>query len=206
MKTRIKICGITRVEDALAAARAGADAIGLVFYAASPRAVDIEQARKIVYALPPFIDRVGLFVDAEPDFVRTVLNRVPLSCLQFHGAENAHYCESFGLPYIKVIRMRPGTEVKEAVSAYASASGVLLDSYQQGKPGGTGEVFDWTQVPTDLATPVILAGGLNSKNVVQAVKTVSPYGVDVSGGVEKSKGIKDAEKIVEFIRGVTSVS
>lgn len=205
MKIRVKICGITRVADALDAAEAGADAIGMVFYGPSPRAIDIEQAAKIVYALPPFIARVGLFVNAEPEYVSDVLAQVPLSCLQFHGDETASYCESFDMPYIKAIRMKPGIDVVAAASAYVSAAGILLDSYQPDLPGGTGVAFDWMQIPIGLPRPLILAGGLNPDNVAEAVKIVQPYAVDVSGGVEKSKGIKDADKMTAFVRGVNSV-
>lgn len=197
---RVKICGITRVEDALAAAAAGADAIGLVFYAKSPRAVDIEQARAIIAALPPFVTTVGLFVDMARDELGQLLARVPLDLLQFHGDESAAQCEGFNRPYIKALRVRAGDDVAARVGEYPGASGILLDTYVEGIPGGTGAAFDWSLVPEDLAKPVILAGGLHPGNVAEAVERVRPYAVDVSGGVEAGKGIKDALKVAAFIR------
>ncbi|MDX5370858.1 MAG: phosphoribosylanthranilate isomerase [Pseudomonadaceae bacterium] len=197
---RVKICGITRVEDALAAAAAGADAIGLVFYARSPRAVGIEQAQAIIAALPPFVTTVGLFVDANRDELAHILASVPLDLLQFHGDETREQCEGFGRPYIKALRVKAGDDIAAQVQRYPSASGVLLDTYVEGVPGGTGEAFDWSLVPQDLSKPVILAGGLRPDNVAAAVAQVRPYAVDVSGGVEASKGIKDAQKIGAFIR------
>ncbi|MBI1195120.1 MAG: phosphoribosylanthranilate isomerase [Gammaproteobacteria bacterium] len=200
--TRIKICGITRVEDALAAADAGADAIGLVFYAKSPRHVAIERAAEICAALPPFVSTVGLFVDADPDFIGEVLTRVPLDLLQFHGDESAAECERHGRPHIKALRMRPGIDLCEVVAGYGSARGVLLDTYRPGVPGGTGEAFDWTQVPSDLKTPIILAGGLSPDNVGEAVRRVRPWAVDVSGGVESAPGVKDSGRIADFVEAV----
>lgn len=197
---RVKICGITRVEDALVAAAAGADAIGLVFYARSPRAVGIEQARAIIAALPPFVTTVGLFVDADRAELDRILAQVPLDLLQFHGDEPAALCEGFGRPYIKALRVKAGDDIAAQVDRYPGASGVLLDTYVEGVPGGTGEAFDWSLVPENLAKPVILAGGLHAGNVADAVVRVRPYAVDVSGGVEASKGIKDAEKIGAFVR------
>lgn len=197
---RCKICGITRVEDALAAVHAGADAIGLVFYAASPRAVSIEQARAIVAALPPFVAAVGLFVDASRDEVRAVLEAVPLDLLQFHGDETPEECEGYGRRYLKALRVKSGDDVAVEVARFPGAAGVLLDTYVPGIPGGTGEAFDWSLVPSDLSHPVILAGGLTAENVGAAIRQVRPYAVDVSGGVEAAKGIKDAEKIRAFIR------
>ncbi len=205
MRTRVKICGITRVEDALAAAEAGADAIGLVFYARSPRAVGIEQARAIVAALPPFVSVVGLFVDARPEAVRAVLDALPLDLLQFHGDECGADCGMYGRPYIKAISMRPGLDVAGYAGAYPDATGFLLDTHQEGVPGGTGRHFDWAQVPHDLQRPLILAGGLAPDNVAEAIRRVRPYGVDVSSGVELSKGIKDAEKISAFLSEVQRV-
>ncbi|MCO6059456.1 phosphoribosylanthranilate isomerase [Pseudomonas sp. MOB-449] len=201
---RIKICGITRIEDALAAVAAGADAIGLVFYAKSPRAVTAPQARAIVAALPPFVTSVGLFVDMPRDELRQVLAEVPLDLLQFHGDETPEDCSGYGRPYIKALRVRPGDDVAAAIARYPDASGVLLDTYVPGTPGGTGEAFDWTLVPQDAARPVILAGGLTPENVADAVRQVRPYAVDVSGGVEASKGIKDAAKIQAFIQQARS--
>lgn len=197
---RSKICGITRVEDALAAAAAGADAIGLVFYAKSPRAVSVEQARQIIAALPPFVTTVGLFVDAGRDELRQILAQVPLDLLQFHGDESAEQCEGHGRPYIKALRVRGGDDVAAQVARYPGAVGVLLDTFVEGVPGGTGLAFDWSLVPAGLAKPVILAGGLTPENVAAAIARVRPYAVDVSGGVESAKGIKDADKVRAFIR------
>ncbi|WP_439888979.1 phosphoribosylanthranilate isomerase [Pseudomonas sp. MBLB4123] len=199
---RSKICGITRVEDALIAVEAGADAIGLVFYAKSPRAVSVPQARAIIAALPPFVTTVGLFVDASADELNAVLRAVPLDLLQFHGDETAASCEAVGRPYMKALRVRPGDDVAARIEPYASAAGILLDTYVAGVPGGTGETFDWSLVPRGLTKPVVLAGGLTPENVAAAIAQVGPYGVDVSGGVEASKGIKDAEKIRAFVSAV----
>ncbi|MDH1056164.1 phosphoribosylanthranilate isomerase [Aquipseudomonas alcaligenes] len=197
---RVKICGITRVEDALAAAAAGADAIGLVFYAKSPRAVDVEQARAILAALPPFVTTVGLFVDAERSELERILASVPLDLLQFHGDESVQQCEAFGRPYIKALRVKAGDDIAAQVARYPSAQGILLDAYVEGVPGGTGEAFDWSLIPQALSKPLILAGGLRPDNVAEAVSRVRPYAVDVSGGVEASKGVKDVEKVGAFIR------
>ena len=202
MRTRVKICGITRVEDAQAAVAAGADAIGLVFAKASPRCVTPEQARHLAATLPPFIKIVGLFVDASPARVREVLGQVPLDLLQFHGSETPEDCQQFGRPYIRAIRMAPGLDVVAEAQRYAQAAGLLLDAYDPQRAGGTGATFDWTRVPRDLNKPVILAGGLTPENVARAIQAVRPYAVDVSSGVEQSKGIKDAAKIAAFIRNV----
>ena len=199
---RSKICGITRIEDALAAADAGADAIGFVFYAKSPRAVDVRQARAIIAELPPFVSTVGLFVNASRCELNEILEVVPLDLLQFHGDETPADCEGFHRPWIKALRVRPGDDLEAACQHYAGAQGVLLDTYVAGVPGGTGEAFDWSLVPAGLSKPVILAGGLSADNVGQAIAQVRPYAVDVSGGVEQSKGIKDATKIAAFIRAV----
>jgi phosphoribosylanthranilate isomerase len=201
-RTRTKICGITRIEDAIAAASAGADAIGLVFYAPSPRAVTAEQAQAIAAALPPFVTTVGLFVNADAAAVEAVLEQVPLDLLQFHGDEPADYCRGFARPYIKAVRMAEGVDLNVIAAEYDDARGLLLDSYQQGLPGGTGHAFDWARIPAGLAKPVILAGGLNPQNVTEAVLQVRPYAVDVSSGVELEKGIKDADKIIALMRGV----
>ena len=203
MRTRIKICGITRIEDALAAATAGADAIGLVF-ADSPRRVSIEQARAVCAALPPFITTVGLFVDAPEAQVREILGQVPLDLLQFHGRESPEDCQRFGRPYIKAIRMQVGVDLRAAAQRFQRAAGLLLDSYHPQMAGGSGESFDWALVPPDLGKPVILAGGLTPENVARAIAVVRPYAVDVSSGVEQDKGIKDAAKIAAFIRNAQS--
>jgi phosphoribosylanthranilate isomerase len=201
-RTRIKICGITRIDDALAAAAAGADAIGLVFYAGSPRAVDIEQAAAICAALPPFVCSVGLFVNAPAEAVNNVLHRVPLAMLQFHGDELPPYCSQFARPYLKALRMHPGMDVTAAAAEFAEAKALLLDTYRAGVPGGTGEVFDWQRVPRELASRVMLAGGLNAENVAQAIAQVGPYAVDISGGVESAPGIKDVTRIHSFVAAV----
>ncbi len=205
MRARIKICGITRPQDGLDAARLGADAIGLVFYAPSPRAVSIEQAQAICDVLPPFINRVGLFVNADRNEVNTVLAEVPLDLLQFHGDEIAADCEGFARPYMKALRMAPEMDVMASMQAYQSAAGILLDSYQAGVPGGTGQIFDWQRVPHEARQPIILAGGLNPLNVAEAIERVRPYAVDVSGGVEATKGIKDRVKMKAFIDEVQRV-
>ncbi|MBP3060744.1 phosphoribosylanthranilate isomerase [Ectopseudomonas chengduensis] len=199
---RSKICGITRIEDALAAVEAGADAIGLVFYGKSPRAVSIEQAAAILQALPPFVTSVGLFVDMPRDQLQQLLQRLPLDLLQFHGDESPADCEGHGRPYIKALRVRPGEDVAAAMAPYAGARGILLDTFVEGVPGGTGASFDWSLVPENAAKPIILAGGLDAGNVATAIRQVRPYAVDVSGGVEASKGIKDAGKIRAFVRAV----
>jgi phosphoribosylanthranilate isomerase len=201
---RCKICGITRLEDALAAVDAGADAIGLVFYAKSPRAVTVQQAQAIVAGLPPFVTTVGLFVDCQRSELNAILDAVPLDLLQFHGDESPAACEGFRRPYIKALRVRPGDDVAARIGLYGSAAGVLLDTFVPGVPGGTGEAFDWSLVPQGLTVPIILAGGLTPENVRAAIERVRPYAVDVSGGVEASKGVKDSDKIHAFVRAVRS--
>ena len=202
---RSKICGITRIEDALIAAEAGADAIGLVFYAKSPRAVSIQQARDIVAALPAFVTTVGLFVNASREELSDVLAGVALDLLQFHGDETPAECECYQRPYIKALRVKPGDDIAQLAAPYAKARGILLDTYVPGVPGGTGAAFDWSLVPSGLPQPVILAGGLSAANVQAAIEQVRPYAVDVSGGVEAGKGIKDAAKIRAFMQAVGRV-
>ena len=199
---RIKICGITRPEDGLAAVNSGADAIGLVFYEKSSRCVSVAQAAEIVSVLPPFVTVVGLFVDAPAAQIQSVLDAVPLSLLQFHGNETEPECARWGMRYLKAFRVRPEQSVETMVSLYHSASGYLLDSYKPGEPGGTGESFDWALIPQSLAKPVVLAGGLSPENVAQAINRVRPYGVDVSSGVESQPGIKDHDKINAFVKAV----
>jgi phosphoribosylanthranilate isomerase len=201
MVTAVKICGITRVEDALAAAHAGAHAIGLVFHPASPRFVTIEQARQIVQRLPPFITAVGLFVNPDPQTVHAVLRAVSLQLLQFHGDEPPELCQRFGLPYIKAVRMAPETDLLQYAARYREAKALLLDAFQDGVYGGSGRVFDWRKTPRDLPLPVVLAGGLTVHNVGEAIRLARPWAVDVSSGVEREKGIKDPEQIAAFIRG-----
>lgn len=205
MRTRVKICGITRVEDAQVAARCGADAIGMVFYSKSPRAVSIEHAAQIALSLPAFVTCVGLFVDPNSHEVEQVLQRVPLDCLQFHGEEPVKFCEQFNRPYIKAIRVQTGTEINTLAAQYKSARAVLLDTFVKDIPGGTGQIFDWATIPADCPRPVILAGGLSVENVAQAIRQVHPYAVDVSGGVEQGKGIKDQDKIRKFITEVNRI-
>jgi phosphoribosylanthranilate isomerase len=205
MRVRVKICGITRPEDGVAAARLGADAIGLVFYAPSPRHVTIAQAQAVCAALPPFVTVVGLFVDAPAPEVLAVLQAVPLDVLQFHGDEAPAYCAAFGRPWLKALRMRDGLDVAAEARRYAGAQGLLLDAYQPGQPGGTGTAFDWQRMPQGLDLPLILAGGLTPDNVAEAITVARPYAVDVSGGVEQAKGIKSADKMAAFMREVERV-
>ncbi|MFA7944539.1 phosphoribosylanthranilate isomerase [Pseudomonas brenneri] len=203
---RSKICGITRMEDALAAVEAGADAIGFVFYAKSPRAVTVQQARAIIAGLPPFVTTVGLFVNASACELNETLDAVPLDLLQFHGDESPEECAGYHRPYIKALRVKAGDDIAASCAAYAGASGILLDAYVEGIPGGTGEAFDWSLIPQGLSKPIILAGGLSADNVAQAIAQVRPYAVDVSGGVEQGKGIKDSGKIRAFMQAVRSSS
>ena len=203
-RTAIKICGLTRREDLFAAIDAGADAVGLVFYKPSPRYVNLAKARELARNTPPSVCLVGLFVNASPEEVRTVLNAVPLDLLQFHGddsIETEAYCKQFGRPYLKAARMAPGLDLLEYASRYPSAQALLLDAFVEGYGGG-GETFDWSLIPRALSLPIVLSGGLNPANVTEAVRAVRPAGVDVSSGVEQSKGIKDAAKIAAFIAGV----
>jgi phosphoribosylanthranilate isomerase len=204
-RTRVKICGITRVEDALAAAQAGADAIGLVFYAGSPRHVTVDQAAQIVAALPPWVTVVGLFVNAPRVEVEAVLAAVPIDLLQFHGEEMPAACRGYGRRYVKAVRMREDVDLNVEAARYADAAALLLDAYVPDRHGGTGRRFDWARVPAALEKPVILAGGLTADNVAQAIRQTRPYAVDVSGGVEAAKGIKDATKMRAFVRNVNSV-
>ncbi|MHB1291256.1 MAG: phosphoribosylanthranilate isomerase [Sulfuricella sp.] len=200
--TRIKICGITRSEDALVCAQAGVDAIGLVFYPSSPRHVAAAQAAAIARALPPFVTTVGLFVNPAVEQVEAVLNEVHLDVLQFHGDEPPEFCAGFGVPYLKAIRVKAGVDLVQCAIRYREAQGLLLDAYVEGTPGGTGQSFDWELIPAGLPLPVILSGGLEPANVADAIRRVRPWAVDVSSGVEASKGIKDAAKIVAFIERV----
>jgi len=200
--TRIKICGITRVQDALTAAHSGADALGLVFYDKSPRHVSLPQAAQLAAAMPPFVTLVGLFVNPAAEYVREVLQQVPLDVLQFHGEEEPAFCAQFGRPYLKAIRVRAGVDLLQCAARYHGAQGLLLDAYVEGTHGGTGASFDWALIPHDLPLPVILSGGLDAGNVARAVEQVRPYAVDVSSGVEATKGIKDEAKVAAFINEV----
>jgi phosphoribosylanthranilate isomerase len=199
MAVRVKICGITRLQDLHAACDAGADALGFVFYEKSPRHVTLASAAALLRELPPFVQSVGLFVNAEPAFIESVLQAVPLDLLQFHGDETPADCVRFGRPYIKAVRVNRETDLLKCAADFDAACGLLLDAWVPGVPGGTGERFDWTLIPTNLPKPVILSGGLTPDNVAEAVQRVHPWAVDVSSGVEISKGIKDAHKIAQFI-------
>ena len=215
-RTRVKICGITSVEDGLAAARAGADAIGLVFWPGTPRRVNFDQARAIINALPAFVTVVGLFVDPQPDAVRSILAEVPLDLLQFHGDEPPELCASFGRPYIKAVPVKPESDLLEYASRFSSARALLFDAFQPGgTPGGTGTTFDWRLLPPQLTDAssrrLVLSGGLTPGNVAAAIRHLHPWGVDVSSGVEVTgedgqprKGIKSQAKIFAFIREVRS--
>lgn len=202
-RIRVKICGFTRIEEAVLAAELGADAIGLVFYPPSPRYVRVEKACAIVDALPPFVTTVGLFVDEAPERIEAVLRQVPLDLLQFHGNETPEQCECFERPYIKAIRMVEGVDLEHEARRFHRARGLLLDAWHPRVPGGTGKRFDWQWIPANLPLPVILAGGLTPANVSEAIQTVQPFGVDVSSGVEREKGIKDSDKMSELIEEVT---
>ena len=210
MRTRVKICGITRIEDAVAAARAGADAIGLVFWSGTPRRVSFDQARAIVQGVPAFVTVVGLFVDPAPAAVRAALDAVPLDLLQFHGNEPAELCASFGRPYIKAVPVKPGVDLLQYAARYGDAHGLLFDAFEPGGlPGGTGRTFDWNELPDELQRPLILSGGLTPQNVGAAIRSARPWAADVSSGVELTgedgrprKGIKSAAKIAAFIREV----
>ncbi|WP_299948265.1 phosphoribosylanthranilate isomerase [uncultured Microbulbifer sp.] len=197
---QVKICGITRVDDALGAVDAGADALGLVFYKASPRYIGLQAAAAIAAAVPPFVTLTGLFVDAAQSEVDQALECVPLNLLQFHGEEGARYCEQFRRPYIKALRMREDLEISATMAQHPNARGFLLDAYRSGVPGGTGETFDWDRVPQNSGCPIVLAGGLKAENVAAAIAAARPQGVDVSGGVEQSPGLKDPRKVTAFIR------
>lgn len=201
-RTRVKLCGLTRAPEVQLAARLGADAIGLVFYRASPRAVTPEQARQLTRALPPFVTTVGLFVDEPPELVRRVLTEVPLDLLQFHGTEDPEYCRNFARPWIKAVAMRPGLDLAGFAERYRDAAALLLDAYDPSRPGGTGQQFDWERIPSAMRPRIILAGGLTPANVAEAIRCVRPYAVDVSGGIEVRKGLKDETLMAAFMQGV----
>ena len=201
MKSRIKICGLTRLEDLHAAVKAGADAIGLVFYAPSPRYVDLKTAAELARSVPPFVTIVGLLVNADPAQVRKTLAAVPIHLLQFHGDEDEDYCRQFDRPYMKAARVKPGMDLLQYVADFPSAQAILLDAFVDGYGGG-GKVFDWTLIPASLVKPIVLSGGLDADNVGEAIVRVRPVAVDVSSGVEAAKGIKDAEKIRAFVAAV----
>jgi phosphoribosylanthranilate isomerase len=201
MRTRVKICGITRGQDAQAAAQAGADAIGLVFYPPSPRYLSVERAVELRDALPPFVQTVALFVNADGAQVSQVIGRVHPAMLQFHGEETPEFCAQFGLPFVKACRIRPGVDALAYLRPYARAAAWLLDSFVP-EYGGVGESFDWSLAPRERTRPLILSGGLEAGNVGRAIRAVRPWGVDVSSGVESAKGVKDAAKMAAFIAEV----
>ncbi|MBW8328779.1 MAG: phosphoribosylanthranilate isomerase [Thiobacillus sp.] len=206
MAVRVKICGITQLQDLHAACDAGVDALGFVFYEKSPRHVSIEAAAKLVRAMPPFVQSVGLFVNADPAFIESVLRVVPLDLLQLHGDEAPADCGRYGRPYIKAVRVNRDTDLLKCAADFDAARGLLLDAFVPGVPGGTGERFDWNLIPADLPKSIILSGGLTPDNVAEAVRRVRPWAVDVSSGVEVSKGIKDAHKIARFIANAKEAS
>ncbi|MCC7412074.1 MAG: phosphoribosylanthranilate isomerase [Gammaproteobacteria bacterium] len=198
-RTRIKFCGITRAQDALAACALGVDALGFVFYAPSRRAVSAPAAATIVARLPPFVTTVGVFVDPQATEVEAVLAQVALNVLQFHGDEPQALCDRFGLPWVKAVRMAPGVDPAVVLRSYPGARAVLLDSWDPDRHGGTGAVFDWTRIPAALARPLVLAGGLTPANVARACALVRPFAVDVSGGIEAAPGVKDLSRMRAFV-------
>lgn len=200
--TRIKICGITRADDARAATDCGADAIGLVFYGKSPRAVTFDKAAAVAAVIPPFVSIVALFVDEQPDTIRQALETLPIDLIQFHGDESPHFCRQFGRPWIKALRVREGVDLATECARYRGARAVLLDSWQEGVPGGTGTSFDWKLAAGALPLPVVLAGGLHAGNVGAAMRTLQPVAVDISGGVESSPGVKDVRRMQQFVAAV----
>lgn len=199
MAVRVKICGITRAEDLHAACEAGADALGFVFYEKSPRHLSVEAAAALLRELPPFVQSVGLFVNADPAFIASLLEAAPLDLLQFHGDETAADCARYGRPWIKAVRVNRDTDLVKCAADFEAARGLLLDAFVAGVPGGTGERFDWGLIPPALPRPVVLSGGLTPDNVAEAIQRVRPWAVDVSSGVEAAKGIKDARKMAQFI-------
>ena len=202
---RIKICGITRPEDALVAAEAGADAVGLVFYAKSKRAVTVVQAREITAVLPPFVSAVALFVNEQPDVIRQILRQVPIDVIQFHGDEDDDFCRQFDRPYLKAVRVQSAADIQTACAKFPNARALLFDAYHPTEYGGTGQSFDWTLLRGNIGKPWILAGGLTAGNVAEAVKTSGAVAVDVSGGVESAAGVKDALKIKAFAAALKAV-
>jgi phosphoribosylanthranilate isomerase len=202
MRTRVKICGITRIEDARSAAAEGADAIGLVFHPPSPRCVDLGLARQIVEWTPPLVSTVAVFVNPTRDQVESVIRQCGVTLLQFHGDEAPEFCSGFTVPYIKAARIRPGLDLIKYLSPYTAAQAWMLDAFHDELWGGTGGAFDWSLVPGGLAKPIILSGGLAASNVADAIRRVRPYAVDVSSSVEAAKGVKDPAKVAAFIGAV----
>ena len=205
MSTRVKICGLTRTEDVESAVASGTDALGFVFYEPSPRAVSIEDAQTLIRSVPAFVSVVGLFVNPTEQEVREVLSHLPLDLLQFHGDESPEFCSQFQRRWIKAIRVQSREQVIQAFAQYHEAAGLLVDAWDPDRYGGTGKSFNWDLIPSERPLPLILAGGLSSDNVFRAVEQVQPWAVDVSGGVERSKGIKDIQKISDFIKEVHRV-
>ena len=201
-RTRVKICGLTRIQDALHAANRGADSIGLVFHQPSPRAIEIEQALEIRRALPPFVTVTALFLDESVDWVKRVVHQLRPDCLQFHGNESPEFCETWLTPYIKAIPMGSIGDPGAYAQAYTSAQGFLFDSNVAGRLGGSGDTFDWSKIPSSFEYPLVLAGGMNSSNVAEAIARVWPWGVDVSSGVEVSRGVKSTDLIDQFFHEV----
>jgi len=204
-RTRIKFCGITRESDALDAVALGADALGFVFHPPSPRHVTPERAKAIVARLPPFVSAVGLFVDVALEEVRAIVADVQLDAVQFHGEESPAYCRAYGGPYLKAVRLESGLSLQAAAADYADARALLLDSFHPQLAGGTGQAFDWSLIPAERGKPIVLAGGLDAANVAHAIRSVRPYAVDVSGGIERAKGIKDYDKMQAFVAEVLAV-
>jgi len=202
MRTRVKICGITRVEDAQAAVARGADAIGLIFYRPSPRCVDLGLARGIAEKTPALVSTVAVFVNPSHDEVERVIRECGVTLLQFHGDEPPEFCGSFAVPYIKAARIRPGLDLIKYLSPYSAARAWMLDAFHNELWGGTGGAFDWSLVPEGMAKPIILSGGLTAGNVAHAIRRIRPYAVDVSSSVEAEKGIKDSAKVAAFIEAV----
>jgi phosphoribosylanthranilate isomerase len=206
LKTKIKICGITNLKNALDAVEIGVDALGFVFFKKSPRYIEPQKARVIIDSLPSFVLRVGLFVNPTKDEVLSAVINSRVNLLQFHGDEDEKFCNQFNLPYIKAISFRDGINLLEYCQLFASSSAILIDTYSQEMRGGTGKTFNWNLIPKNLPLPLIIAGGLDSKNVSSLINSADPYGVDVSGGVELNKGIKDYSMMKNFVLGVNNAA
>ncbi|MBS1270754.1 MAG: N-(5'-phosphoribosyl)anthranilate isomerase [Gammaproteobacteria bacterium] len=198
----MKICGIADAENARGAAQGGADALGFVFHKPSVRYIAPAHAGEIIQELPPFVDAVGLVVDLEPEDLDNIARLSGIDYFQFHGNEDPWVCKASGLPFLKALRIKPGMDIQASSDLYTGARGLLLDTFVHDLPGGTGDTFDWSRIPDSLSSPVFLAGGLNVDNVAQAIRTVRPYGVDVSSGVEQSPGVKDPDRIAKFLQSV----
>tara|TARA_B110000091_G_scaffold138660_1_gene148266 strand:- start:148 stop:771 length:624 start_codon:yes stop_codon:yes gene_type:complete len=206
LRTKIKICGITNLKNAREAVELGVDALGFVFFSESPRYIKPKKARAIINLLPSFVSRVGLFVNAPKEEVLSVISESRVNLLQFHGDEDENFCNQFNLPYIKAISFKDGIDLLEYCRLFASSSAILIDTYSQEMRGGTGKTFNWDLIPKHLPLPLIIAGGLDSKNVSSLINSVNPYGVDVSGGVELYKGIKDYNMMKNFVLGVNNAA